>query len=344
MSCSMKNQTQGMPNLKLRSLVKSLMVCHAWVENAMESVERCYDGALDGSDTRGLAIIGESGSGKTRILKHVANKYAPEREADGLKVPVLLVSVPSNPTVKGLAMEILHALGDPLFDKGSETAMTIRLRKLLMSADTKLLALDEFQHFVDQAGKKIQHHVADWLKILVDDVEVSLVVAGLPRCTYVIDSNPQLKRRFQAPAVMPRFNWGIADQRMEFRSILDTMQDGLAPFVFPDLSTDEMAFRVYCATGGLMGRIANLLKQTITNAIYDNKTQITLEDLNRAAKKASFDLPTGIKAPFSRDFDILPSEDVIAQVMTIGVEEDLPLPNSSGRPGAPKRVSDVFRR
>src|SRR5690606_15421951 len=134
--------------------------------------------------------------------------------------------------------------------------------------------------------------VADWLKILVDDAEVSLVVAGLPRCMHVIDTNPQLKRRFQAPAVMPRFNWAITDQRLEFRSILDAMQEGLEPFSFPDLASEEMSFRVYCATGGLIGRVANLLVQTLTDAIYANKTSITLQDLGRAAGRASFDLPT----------------------------------------------------
>ena len=51
------------------------------------------------------------------------------------------------------------------------------------------------------------HHVADWLKILVDETRCALVVAGLPSCQTVIDSNEQLAGRFHAPILMPRFSW-----------------------------------------------------------------------------------------------------------------------------------------
>ncbi len=41
------------------------------------------------------------------------------------------------------------------------------------------MVVDEFQHFVDKGSQKIQHHVADWLKVLLDESEVAVVVAGL---------------------------------------------------------------------------------------------------------------------------------------------------------------------
>ncbi|RRQ22252.1 TniB family NTP-binding protein [Thiohalobacter thiocyanaticus] len=322
------------------NIINKIMVCHSHVDRAMHLMERCYRGALEGGDARGLAVIGESGSGKSKILKYSKKIHSPHRDADGRKVPVLLASVPSKPTVMNLVEELLYEIGDNLYHKGTEAQKTKRLRKFLRSAETRILALDEFQHFVDQSSHKIQHEVADWLKILVEKTGVSLVVAGLPRLSYVIKSNEQLERRFQAPAIMPRFNWAVHDDQVEFRSILDAMQEGLSSYSFPCLSEYEMAFRVYCATGGLIGRVANLFKEVIANSYDTGRTEISLEDLAVAALQASYDLPSEIKEPFSRSFKVLPSEELITEVMKIGAEQDLP-PEKPKRRRKPKTMSHV---
>ena len=329
-------------NNNLRGLVHKIMVCHVWVDNALQRVERCYSGALDGGDTRGLSIIGESGTGKSRILEHVEKKYPRSRDDSGLKVPVLLVKVPSKPTVKGLVEVLLHELGDPLFEKGTEIVKTKRLLKLLAAAETRLLMLDEFQHFVDRTSQKVQHQVADWLKILVDDAQVGLIVAGLPYCTHVIETNTQLKRRFQRSAIMPRFDWSNSEHQVEFCSILGTMQSQLIPFEFPDLSSIDMAFRIYCATGGIIGRVANLLTETITNAIYEDKIKITLSALRKADEFASYDKPFDMESPFSKKFNILPSDEIIKSAMQIGSMEDHKEINSLYRNYKPSRSSDIF--
>jgi len=76
--------------------------------------------------------------------------------------------------------------------------------------------IDEFQHFQDKGSRRIMHHVADWLKILVDDSKVALVVAGLSSCGAVISQNEQLAGRFLSPILMPRFDWKIDNHREEF--------------------------------------------------------------------------------------------------------------------------------
>lgn len=302
----------------LRATVRQIMVCHAWVENAVRRVENCYAGALDGGDPRGLAIIGESGTGKSRILKHTYNKYAPSRDSEGRNVPVLLASVPPKPTVKGLAEHLLEEIGDPQFGSGSEQVKTARLKKLMRAAGTRLLMLDEFQHFVDQGSRRVQHHVADWMKVIIDGTGVSPIVAGLPYCTDVFETNSQLKRRFQAPAWLPRFDWRNQDHRIEFRRILVTIQEQLRPLSMPDLSTDEMGFRMYCATGGLVGRLANLLTEVVTTAVDRNRRKITLADLDQAYRYASFDVPMDLATPFTRKFSVIPSDEVIARAMRLG--------------------------
>jgi len=174
-------------------------------ESAIDEIQACFNDVLSKSHSTCLAIIRESRTCKTSVLKHFESKYPQYGRGEGLCVLILHVNAHSEPTVKGRAEKILHQIGDPLFEKGTEGVKTIRLKKLIRGAGTKLIILDEFQHFIDESNRKVQHHVADWLKILVDDTCVELVVAGFPSSINVILSNKQLARRFMAPVELRRF-------------------------------------------------------------------------------------------------------------------------------------------
>jgi hypothetical protein len=134
---------------------------------------------------------------------------------------------------------------------------------------------------------KVMHHVADWLKDLIDMTKVTLVIAGLPSSMSVIDQNVQLARRFSAPIVMPRFDWNMAGDRQQFRSILRVFSKALSrAYESPDLSTEEMGFRMYLATGGLMAYVVRLLKQVERDCITDAKHKLILGDFDSAHLKA----------------------------------------------------------
>ena len=117
---------------------------------------------------------------------------------------------------------------------------------------------------------------------------------------------------------MPRFNWMIEDERNEFHSILVAMSDALRPLQLPDLEDEDMGFRFYCATGGLIGRLANLFFELAQEATENSRSEISLSDLDYAANTASFDKAIEIESPFSRNFNTIPSELVINKVMMLG--------------------------
>ena len=305
--------------IELRAKIDNILIMHSSFESAIERVQTCFDGALIGTDPTCLAIIGESRTGKSRVLEHFENKYKQERFKEGLYTPILRMQVHSKPTVKGLSEELLHNIGDPLFDKGTEYSKTRRLKQLMSESGTKMIILDEFQHFIDQGGKKIQHHVADWLKILVDQTKVGLVVAGLPRCLNVINSNDQLARRFMAPQYLKRFDWTVQDEQNEFRRLLYSLQELLDPFDLPDLDGEEMSFRMYIASGGLIGYLVKILREATAIAVYSNELSISLDVLNKAQQRAIFNTNKNVVKPFSKGFSIIPTENNVREAMQLGV-------------------------
>lgn len=315
------------------NVIDQILVEHTPFVSAKKRLIQHYTASRTCAEPVCLAIIGESRSGKSRVIDHVTLQYPAERRDEGMYIPILSISTSSKPTVKGLAEKLLLAVGDPLWNRrASENEKTERLIVLLKKVGTTMIIIDEFQHFYDKASHKIQHHVADWLKTLVDRARIALVVAGLPSCMAVISQNEQLSGRFTGAIRMPRFDWQKEDERGQFASILEAFQDMLPEYQFPDLASDEMAFRFYCATGGLVGYIAKILRQAIWDALFNDRTVVDLSHLAEAYDEAvwqrsSFDSIN----PFSPGFNPVVTPQLLEYANSVGIaepEDDTPLPQA----------------
>lgn len=312
----------------IKTIIDNTLIPHTAFRSASSRIEQCFNSACRSSEPIGIAVVGESRTGKTRVLEEFAVKYPAKRVADGLQMPVLRAKAPAEPTVKGLVEVMLHELKDPRADKGSAQTRTTRLRKLIAETGTRAVLIDEFQHFYDQGKHRVIHHVANWLKNLVEDEKLVLIVAGLETCMSVITQNEQLTGRFLAPIRMPRFNWEDDDDREEFIGILGAFQDTISKhFEIPDLTTPEMAFRFYCGTGGLMGYLTKVLRTAIWNAMDAERSRITLRNFAEAHSQSVWNhmkLPSA-SAPFDARFTIEPTAVLLNAVASIGTPGKPPI-------------------
>lgn len=300
--------------------VDQVLVPHRDFQRAKLRIEKHLLITQSYSEPICIAVVGESRTGKSRLLESITKQYPKLRNVEGAIVPILSIRTPSKPSVKGLVEVMLRELGDPLwYKRGSENEKTERLYTLLEQTETHTLIIDEFQHFYDKVSHKVQHYLSDWLKIFVDRSGLMLIVAGLPDCMAVINQNQQLRGRFMAPIHMPRFDWNDEDARGEFIACLESFQQALSRYEFPDLISDEMAFRFYCATGGLIGYLAKILHQACLNAQVDDKLIITLADLAQAYEESVWvDGVVFMQNPFGNGFDTTPSEYSVEAAQLIG--------------------------
>lgn len=217
----------------------------------------------------------------------------------------------------------------------------------MKGAQTRMLMIDEFQHFYDKGTKAIIHQVTDWLKILVDDRRCALVVAGLPSAKTVIDQNEQLAGRFQAPVHLSRFHWRNEDDHEEFVGILHEFDAELREkFQIPTFYNDGMAFRFWVATGGLIGYLTKLLRKAVCNAVDANLGEITLEHLCIAHRESMWDEPGAdrVLSPFDRNFKPEFSTDVEQQVLRIGTVLNPIEPTPRSYPRKPRTASACLTR
>lgn len=311
--------------MKLKNIIETTLVPHTAFDNAVKKLEQAYKYADEAVEPICVAVIGESRTGKSRVLEEMAARYPRKRKKNGLYVPILRVTAPSKPTVKGLAELMLQRMGDPKWSSGTENAKTMRLQKLIHETEMSMIMIDEFQHFQDKGTEKVMHHVADWLKTLVDECKVALVVAGLPACSAVLSQNEQLDGRFLAPAFMPRFDWMNEDHRDEFVAILGAFHEELSKhFDMPDLTDEDMAFRCYCAAGGLMGYLTKHLRQAVWDAIDQDRRIISLDDLRRAHRASIWGkgILLDIADPFDARLLPNPTPDLFEEIKKIGTPID----------------------
>ena len=329
-----------------KTIIEGLIVPHAAFMEAQQQLELFYKYAERKEEAECLAILGESGTGKTSVLNIFANRHPRRRTANGIECPILRAIVPSAPTVKSLAGVLLEAIGDQDHEKGTENQRTSRLKKLMVETGTRMVIVDEFQHFIDRNKRKIMREVADWLKVLIDDTRTTLVVAGLPTCRLVIDENEQLARRFSAAIELPRFSWQIPFQRKQFVSILASFNCEIRQkYDVPDLNNEEMSSYFYGASGGLVGYLVEILLQTLRTAEVTNRSVIHLADFAAAYKRAvwSKQWPIGTPAPFDPKFRL--DKTTLQIVGTVGkpVEAEPTVPNRFRRGRETESIDSMLR-
>jgi len=100
------------------TVVGRIVIPHDAFKLADEQLNQLFVFAQRNEGAEGMALLGESGTGKTTLLENFMARHQPHRNDDGMEVPVLFASVPSSPTVRSLAGELLRAFGAPDVGQG----------------------------------------------------------------------------------------------------------------------------------------------------------------------------------------------------------------------------------
>jgi energy-coupling factor transporter ATP-binding protein EcfA2 len=283
-----------------------VLVKYPLFKAAISRIQACFDSYETTAEPDCCPIVGESGSGKTTIISYFASLHPRVDRKTGVEVPVLIARVPARPSVKSFAETLLYQLGDPLWSRGNTVSQSIRLRELLKRCRVRLLALDEFQHFVDVRRANIPNEVADWLKEQVEEAKLAIVVLGLERCLEVLRQNEQLRRRFGATLRMGAFRWNLKED-------LRRTERSCAPCKNSLLSTPCQFYRMWiwrsgCTTlptaYGLIGYTMKILRGAVRIASSHPRREITLHTLSESFAEHVWSERLNDPNPFVDSFDI----------------------------------------
>lgn len=311
--------------------LNQMIVHHESFVSARQTIEELIEEADHYADKSILPLIGPSRSGKTRLLEHFVNTHyigaAPRQ--------ILRVSLPRSERKKAVLMKTLEALGDPLWDVGTEDRMQIRLIGFLRDLGIRFLLADEFQHCVSTRGE-VNYAVADLFKVLLDEAEVTIIAAGLERTADVISSNEQLEGRCLQAVRLSRFDWNDPNSRAEFMGVIEAFAEGLPGIQMPPFDDESSCFRWWVATGGLIGYVHKIFRKLLTHLKRDKKMTASLTDFHQAHAAAIY-YRSGQVFPFDPKFDVADKVTGLALAARIGERRDVETPEPTGRKRAARK-------
>ncbi|WP_454862731.1 TniB family NTP-binding protein [Pseudomonas hormoni] len=261
-------------------LINPVLIDHAFFSQTVKRIERVVMRGLNGERLI-LPVFGPTRVGKSEAVDTVLSGH-PKTVIEGkTRIPVLRLVTPNKPTCRSLPESLLNALGSRRYGRAGSEELTSRAGELLKMVGTRVLVLDEIQHFVEPGSRTGGREAADWLKVLSDEMNLTLILTGLPKAREVLLSNEQLRDRAENSHEFRPYNWNDSDEQWEFRSALLGVLDELAHhgWEVPDGQDIDFARRAYGSSLGRVGMVIKLFGAAVKEA---EDKQITMRTLAKA--------------------------------------------------------------
>lgn len=259
--------------IALQAALDGAVVEHAKFRQALAEFNRTIAFSQGGVKGKGFLLMGESSNGKTVIAKTMCAAYPRQQEDERVRIPVIMISMPANPTIRSFCMRLLDSFGHHYGERDSEAKLTWAVVTLIRNCGTLMLVIDEAQHLVD--GNKINKtpaEVADWIKQLMNDSQICVTLIGTPRVRVLLDANSQLRSRFSRMVVLDGFKVTTEKETERLGTAVSELMkksgySGDSGFIMQP-SVLQM---LYYATDGRLGYIVKLLGEAIWTSQNDGK-------------------------------------------------------------------------
>lgn len=273
-----------MPALERIAYAHRLIILHPRFREAVALLEHCHQASREAREPVCGALLGASGVGKTSVVDHYCRLHPPQETETATRQPVLKVTLQPDARPKGIAADLLLALGDPAWSSGTVQTLTNRTARLLKHCGVELIVMDEFHHLFDMDRAKVMTKASQWLKVLVVNTGIPIVVCGMPEAEYVLRAE-HTERRFKHRLTLRCFTWRTPPGRKEFCGMLKRLDESFPLDEVSGLAEPEMAGRFYLACRGVPDYLMTLARGALVEVIQQEHKRIELADLARVYER-----------------------------------------------------------
>ena len=232
-----------------------------------------------------LLLTGPTNNGKSMIIEKFRRAHPPVSHPDREEIPVLVVQMPSDPSVGRFYTALLAATGAPARAGYPGWPTWNRSRCGCCGwPGVRVLVIDELHNLLGGRGDR-RREFLNLLRFLGNELRIPLVGVGTREAYLAIRSDDQLENRF-APFTLPRWEAGP-----EACSLLASFAASF-PLRRPSrIATAEMAAYLLTRSEGTIGELAALLTEAAVAAIESgeeaiNQRTLLLARLRRADRAA----------------------------------------------------------
>lgn len=218
-----------------------------------------------------IAIYGDSGMGKTMIMKRFRDEHPPRFNAvtGTLITPVLAMEMTSRPGERRFYAELLTLLGAPQRPRADIAQMEQSALRIMEAIGVQVLVIDEV-HNILAGSYREQRVVLNTLRFLSNRLQISLVCFGVNEAREAISGDVQLARRFEQFTLN---RWAANEQ---FEALVASILRN-TPLRNPSVLGPKSLRRMLQVTEGITAHIFYLINHLAVEAIESGREKISDE-------------------------------------------------------------------
>jgi GNAT superfamily N-acetyltransferase len=279
-----RTKWRSVPIAERIALAQKLIVLHPRFRDAVALLDRCHQSFAQPGEPACGALLGTSGVGKTSVVDHPFRLHLPFETGNETRRTVLKVTLQPDARPKGIAADLLLALGDPAWSSGTVQSLTSRAVKLLARCGVELIVFDEFHHLFDMERARVMTKAAQWLKVLIVNTRIPVVVCGMPEAEHVLRAE-HTERRFKERLTLRCFTWRTPAGRKEFCGMLKRLDTTLPVAESSELAEPGTAGRFFLACRGIPDYLMTLIRGGLAEALGRGSERIEFADLARVFER-----------------------------------------------------------
>lgn len=126
-----------------------------------------------------LLVIGPTNNGKSMIIEKFRRAHPPVSHPDREEIPVLVVQMPSEPSVTRFYTAMLAAMGAPLRPRQRLAELEQLALRLLRELGVRMLVIDELHNVLAGRGDS-RREFLNLVRFLGNELRIPLVGVGTP--------------------------------------------------------------------------------------------------------------------------------------------------------------------
>jgi hypothetical protein len=265
-------------------MIQNLIVKYKVFNTAFQQIANNHmpvAGGIHGQGTVG-AMLGESRAGKSAVCAYYAALHPPTLDDEGEIFPVVHMTASLRMTPVEFAHEVNRLTASRYMRAtGGIGAYVNNALLRLLRVRTQLLIIDDAQYLFFDRTDKTAASMFKLVKTIADFNALSVVLVGEERINdYVYSIDAFANRGYNWQVIKP-LTAGKKDME-KFSKLLGSI-DRRLPFTnLSGLDNDHVAEHLYRFSGGMIGRVMNIIRPAAFAALNDGSSHIMIEHLRTA--------------------------------------------------------------
>ena len=233
-----------------------------------------------GSVCGGAMMVAPHGAGKTEAVRGLRRIL--EQRADEDEVPLLHVYIDTAGTTDSVPTSILHALGAPRPEAGSEKTRWPRATSEIINRRVQLIVFDEFNRAARRPSMSAPIATIIRQKIM-DSGLAPVVFVGSENAASVLAQVPELRERLDDSADLRPMDWHLEGDRSLFIDFVTDVDRAMVELgivaCVAGLGEKTLARPLWQASEGRLRRVIKIVRHAMSSALRDGRQHINRDDL-----------------------------------------------------------------